>query len=110
MREICGPLMAPPAFLVQSCAPVAALSPYSCPLEDPTMTAWFTMMGELTKPPSPWKLHRVELSLNDLAVNVPDFRKKPDVGLIAGTTSAMKVPSCAPVVALTDAVGRLAGA
>lgn len=66
------------------------------------MTAWFTMMGELTKPPSPWKLHRVELSLNDLAVNVPDFRKKPDVGLIAGTTSAMKVPSCAPVVALTE--------
>jgi hypothetical protein len=61
-------------------------------LEDPTMTAWFTMMGELIKPPYPG-LHRVELSLNDLAVNLPDFRKNPDVGLIAGTTSAVKIPS-----------------
>jgi hypothetical protein len=96
------PVMAPPAFVVQSCAPVAALRAYSCPLDDPTMTAWFTTMGELTKPLSPRKLHRVELLLNDLAVNVPDFRKNPDVELIAGTTSAVKVPSCAPVVAFTE--------
>jgi hypothetical protein len=31
------------------------------------------------------------MSLNDLAFNVPDSGQNPDVELIAGTTSAMKV-------------------